>query len=166
MKTKLRFIAATVTLLCSSLSVLAASDLAGWQTTRWGMTEQEATKALGAEAQRISPPEKFSKAYAPLKVPVQIGGYKLDARLQFSDSTKRLLQVVLSADTNGMEPWATLRDLLTEKYGAPAQVGKAREWRFKTTIIELDRLSISGIVEKTAIRYYPASEYKNEKSKL
>jgi hypothetical protein len=38
-----------------------------------------------------------------------------------------------------------------------------REWRFKTTIIVLDH---SPSLQTVNVRYFPASNYKDEKSKL
>jgi hypothetical protein len=159
------FIVACV-LLVSLATQASAEDILGWQNTRWGMTVDQAAVALGNQGRRVEPPEKFKNHYAPLKTKIQISGYDLDVLLQFSDQTKTLQQVLLKSSTGGLSLWATLRDLLTEKYGAPIQIGKAREWRSKSTIIELDHLLIPGIIEQVSIRYYPASQYKDEKQKL
>lgn len=143
-----------------------AADVLGWQNTRWGMTEQQAAAALGGDGRRVTPPEQYQGAYAPLKTTMNIAGHEIEALLQFSNQTKTFEQVLLKSSAGGLNVWAKLRDLLTEKYGPPAQVGDSREWRFKTTIIELSRLFIPGVVDQVSIRYYPASEYKDEKRKL
>jgi hypothetical protein len=159
------FIVACV-LLLSVATQASADDILGWQNTRWGMTVDQASVALGSEGRRVEPPEKFKSLYAPLKSRIQISGSDLEVFLQFSDQTKTLKQVLLRSSTGGLSLWDTLRDLLTEKYGAPVQIGKDREWRFKSTIIELDHLLIPGVVDQVSIRYYPASNYKDEKQKL
>jgi hypothetical protein len=148
------------------VSQALAADVLGWQETRWGMTEEQAAASLGKEGRRVAPPEKFKGLYVPLKATVEISGHKLDALLQFSDQTKTLRQVLLRATTDSLELWAKLRDLLAEKYGPPSQSGKVRLWKFKTTVIELDRLSIPGVIGQVTVRYYPASEYQDEKQKL
>jgi hypothetical protein len=150
-------------------SQASAEDLLGWQNTRWGMTEQQAATALGQDAQRINPPHKFKRLYVPLKSTISISHFNIDVDLQFSNETKTLAQVLLTYDGAGHEElWAKLRDLLTEKYGAPHQVGTTkREWRFKTTIIVLDLLDLPlARVQSVSVSYYPASDYKDEKSKL
>ncbi len=157
---------AAILIIVLPLQALAADDLLGWQNTRWEMTEVEAAVALGSEAVRTNPPEKFQKMYSPAKVSVRIGAYELVAKLQFSTEDKKLRQVIIQAPNASIELWAKLRDLLTEKYGQPSQAGTLREWRFKTTVVELTRLSMPGIIGLTTIRYYPATNYRDEKSKL
>lgn len=143
-----------------------AADVLGWQQTRWGMTESQAALALGAGATRVNPPEKFQNLYVPLKVTMDVAGSQVEALLQFSDQTKTLRQVLLRSKVGGIGAWAKFRDLLTEKYGNPNQVGNKREWRFQTTIIELAHLQIPRIIDQVSIRYYPASQYKDDKKKL
>jgi hypothetical protein len=143
-----------------------AKDLLGWQSTRWGMTEQQALVALDNQATKVTPPEKYQGLYSPLKTTLEISGYKMDVVLQFSNQTKTLRQVLLTYKADSIDLWSKLRDLLAEKYGNPRQMGKALEWRFTTTIVELDRLSIPGIIGQVSVRYYPASEYRDDKKKL
>jgi hypothetical protein len=159
------FIVACVLLLLVTTQA-SADDILGWQNTRWGMTVDQAAVALGSEGRRVEPPEKFKSLYVPLKTKIQISGSDLEALLQFSDQTKTLQQVVLRSSTGELSLWAKLRDLLTEKYGAPVQIGKVREWRSKSTIVGLDQLLIPRVIDQVSIRYYPASKYKDEKQKL
>jgi hypothetical protein len=91
-----------------SLSSIASGDddVFGWQGTRWGMTEEEALKVLGGDVMRVDPPARYKNAYAPLRVPVQISTFRLTADLQFSNETRRLVQVLLSAETGDLRLWA------------------------------------------------------------
>ena len=144
---------------------LALDDLAGWQETRWGMTEVQARKAAGTETRTIDPPVNYRFLYAPMKVPLKIGAFPLEALLQFSKETRRLQQVLVRSDSDNPALWTLLRDLLTEKYGAPAQLGDKQEWRFPTTIIELMRVQVPS-VRQIHVRYYPATAYRDDKPKL
>ena len=151
-----------VLLSLSSPVYAAGNDVLGWQNTRWGMTEEQAAAALGNRGLRVNPPLKFAGLYVPLRTRVQISSYTMNALLQFSDKTKTLRQVLVTWRTDSIVLWVRLRDLLTEKYGSPAQVGKLSEWRFKTTIIDLDRWSEPEINGQVAVRYYPASDSKDD----
>jgi hypothetical protein len=126
------------------------------------MTEEQAAAALGTQGLRITPPIKYAGLYVPLRTRVQVSGYTMNALLQFSDKTKTLRQVLLTWRTDSIVLWVRLRDLLTEKYGTPAGVGKLIEWRFKTTIIDLDRWSEPEINGQVAVRFYPASDNKDK----
>jgi hypothetical protein len=153
-----------VLLSLSSPAYVRAEDVLGWQNTRWGMTEEQAAAALGAQGLRVNPPLKYAGLHVPLRSTIQISGYKMNALLQFSDEKKTLRQVLLTWRTDSIVLWAKIRDLLTEKYGPPAQAGKLSEWRFKTTIIDLDRWSEPEIDGQVVVRYYPVSDYKDEKN--
>jgi hypothetical protein len=149
-------------LLCLSSPVYAqGQDVLGWQNTRWGMTEEQAVAALGTQGLRVDPPLKYAGLYVPLRSTIQISGYKMNALLQFSDETKTLRQVLLTWRTDSIVLWEKLADLLTEKYGPPAEAGKLIEWRFKTTIVNLDRWVEPEIDGRVTVRFYPASDAKD-----
>jgi hypothetical protein len=153
-------------LLSLSSAVYARDDdVLGWQNTRWGMTEDQAAAALGTQALRIDPPIKYAGLYVPLRAKVQVSNYTMNALLQFSDKTKTLRQVLLTWRTDSIVLWEKLSDLLTEEYGPPAQGGKLTEWRFKTTIIDLDRWAEPEIDGQITVRFYPASDNKDETNK-
>jgi hypothetical protein len=153
-----------VLLSLSSPAYASGEDVLGWRNTRWGMTEEQAGTALGTQGLRVNPPIKYAGMYVPLRTTLQVSGYTMNALLQFSDRTRTLRQVLLTWRTDSIVLWATLNELLTEKYGPPAQVGKLSEWRFKTTIIDLDRWSEPGINGQVIVRYYPGSESKDEEN--
>jgi hypothetical protein len=153
-----------VLLSLSSPVYARGEDVLGWQNTRWGMTEEQAVAALGTQGLRVNPPLKYAGLYVPLRSTIQISGYKMNALLQFSDETKTLRQVLLTWRTDSIVLWEKLGDLLTEKYGPPAQVGKLIEWRFKTTIIDLDRWAEPEIDGRVTVRFYPASDDKDGKN--
>ena len=147
------------------LQPASANDLLGWQQTRWGMTEAQAAAAV-TDATRVSPPEKYSGMYAPMKARMEVSGSEVEVMLQFSYKTKTLSQVLLKPRFGGLETWAKFRDLLTSRYGASTQVGKKREWKFKTTVVELSHLQIPGVIDQVSIRYFPTANYRDDKQKL
>jgi len=130
----------------------------GWQNTRWGMTEQEAAAALGPQGLRVDPPIQYAGLYVPLRVIVPVSRFSMNAMLQFSDMTKTLSQVLLTWRTDNIELWTNLLDRLTEEYGPSVQTGKFRTWRFKTTIVELDRWEQEEINGQVTVRYYPSCD--------
>src|SRR5438552_3664822 len=142
------------------LAALADHDVAGWQGTRWGMSEEEVKATLQSAAVAVSPPRKYLKSYAPLTVPMKIGPYQTEAVLQFDLESKRLQQVVISYPSADLSLWTTFADLLTEKYGPPKRTGPKLEWIFPTTTIELTRASVLSL---TGIRYYPSAQRVDEK---
>jgi hypothetical protein len=151
-----------------SLPASALDDLQGWQGTRWGMTEEETRASLGEDAVAISPPEQSALTYAPVKVPMRIDRFQMDAILQFSTETRRLKQVVIRYPGAELEAWSTLAGLLVEKYGPPkkTKAGTRVEWVFPTTTVELARVYLPGTMSLISVRYYPSFSRGEDKGKL
>lgn len=164
----IRILFSAAIVLFSLITVVASvDDVPGWQGARWGMTEEEVRAALEAGGFSLAPVTgTYTNAYVPFKTSIRIGIHDYEVLLQFSIETRRLNQVVLRTSSGRAflrKAFSELQDLLTEKYGPAAPVGDKREWRFKTTIIELSALDFAGII---SVRYYPASEFKSDKDKL
>jgi hypothetical protein len=144
----------------------ALDDVAGWQMTKWGMSETEVKAAMPDGLRDIRPPTKYVGAYAPLASEFRVDRFQFAVVLQFSDDTRRLRQVLITADDASLDRWAVVRDLLIEKYGLPRQQrGDTLVWFFPSTAIELAR-STDPILRLTTIRYYPAAAVKDDKGKF
>ena len=147
-------------------TVESAEDVLGWQGTRWGMTDEEVRKTLEGAGLRLTPSAGTYSGgvVAPFKTSIRIGAYDYEVVPQFDKEGLR--QVIIRGQSTRpyvRKLFVELQDLLTEKYGTPAPLGDRREWRFKTTIIEL---GLFDIIDSVMIRYYPASKFKSDKEKL
>ncbi|MGD1877804.1 MAG: hypothetical protein ACFB13_09915 [Kiloniellaceae bacterium] len=135
----------------------AGNDVAGWEATRWGMTESEVEQALGDRVTRLPGRWLYGGAYADLAVEdVEIGDLAFTAYLQMNAQTHRLQQVLLERRRRGALPSAfeTLIDTLQKIYGPPGEdCAQAKSggqpldyqltWRFSTTTIHAKFLDFS-----------------------
>jgi hypothetical protein len=161
-----RTLIALALLVIIAVPATALEDVAGWQMTKWGMSEPEVKAAMPDGLRDVSPPTKYVGAYAPLASEFRIDRFHFAVVLQFADDSRRLRQVLITADDASLDRWALARDLLIEKYGPPRQQrGDKIVWLFPSTVIELAR-STDPILRLTTIRYYPAAAVKDDKGKF
>jgi len=161
-----RTLRALALLVIMAAPAAALDDVAGWQMTKWGMTEIEVKAAMPEGLRDVSPPTKYVGAYAPLGSEFRVDRFQFAVILQFSDDSRRLRQVLITADDASLDRWVVVRDLLVEKYGPPRQQrGDTLVWIFPSTAIELAR-STDPTMRLTTIRYYPSAAVRNDKGKF
>jgi len=136
-------------------------SIEGYGKTRWGMTEEEVIQAEAGRVERLDKPEPFG---AQGKPPIDIGrlkfkrleidGREYTAYCCFDPTDNRLSRVIISsfeakgAITNNQR-FASLEQLLTEKYGSPAFSNSGKQqtdpvirtyivsWKLSKTSIQL-----------------------------
>jgi hypothetical protein len=147
------FLAVTVSAAC------ALDDVEGWQATKWGMTEEQVRSAMPDLSENV-PPKKFNASvYVPFDTAFKVDRFYFQVVLQFDVDTRRLGQVLVTANDASPERWIVARQLLVERYGPPhKQYGDKFVWLFPSTAIELTRYA-DPLLRMTNIRYYPAAKY-------
>jgi|ERR1700733_2567102 hypothetical protein len=127
----------------------APQDIAGWDKLKWGMTMAEARAAYKVDAQ----PEA-NDDWTLLKLhPVNIGGVELGVQAGARHGSEKITLVTLwsyfglttSAPTAGPQDFDTLKTILIQKYGQPANEEVKRglnfrsiktvQWKFPSTSI-------------------------------
>ncbi|MEQ9609514.1 MAG: hypothetical protein RLN99_17785 [Kiloniellaceae bacterium] len=135
----------------------ARDDVAGWDATRWGMTEAQIESALGERVVRLPGRWLYGNAYADLAVEdVDVGGLAFTAYLQINAESHRLQQVLLERRRTQAVPgvFDALIDALEDGYGPPDEVctqaksgGEPLDyqltWRFATTTLHAKFLDFS-----------------------
>jgi hypothetical protein len=110
-------------------------DFPGWDKNKWGMTIAEARAAYGIEAQ----PEANSD-WTVLKLdPVKMGGVELGVQVGARRGMEKITAVTLwsyfglanSAPSAGPRDFDTLKTLLVQKYGQPANEETKRGLNFR-----------------------------------
>ena len=97
MRPLMRTTAVLLGLLVLGGAAAARDDVAGWDATRWGMTEAEIESALGERVVRLPGRWLYGNAYADLAVEdVDVGGLQFTAYLQMNAESHRLQQVLLT----------------------------------------------------------------------
>jgi len=124
-------------------------DLLGWQTTRWGMTEEEVRGQLESYGFLLTSLPAFYgrwlEADAPFSTTVEMAGSYYDAIFMFSKDTRRLGRVMIRTVDFSREHALTLHEsllrALTGNYGQPTEtqagVASVTRWTFKTTTVVL-----------------------------
>lgn len=116
-------------------AVLAASapaDLAGWDETRWGMSEKELARVLGQRSARLPSPLDYKEFVVRATVPgLRLAGRPFVALLQLDRKTERLAQVLLRyrGDFPMLSDFVALHDLLAADLGAPAERRAETDYR-------------------------------------
>jgi hypothetical protein len=160
----------------------AVDDLPGWQNTRWGMTETEVTRTLGAPLTTL--PASLARsldAVAALTTSVEMAGSHYDAILLFPDDTRRLGRVLIRtldySREHALMLHATLQRALTRQYGPPGETesggstASLERWTFKTTTVVLSMYTDTSLpgrhVTQVAVTYAPtATAPQDAKDKL
>jgi hypothetical protein len=120
-------------------------DVAGWQTARWGMSPAEVKAALLLiDCPRAKPRSATGLLYTAFVLPTEIGGIEYRVGLDFDTARGTLEQVRFAPKATGAARAAfeSLRTLLAEKYGTPAEVRRHAadaqlHWAFPSTVIRL-----------------------------
>ncbi|WP_340115950.1 hypothetical protein [Pelagibius sp. 7325] len=157
MRTLLRAPVLLLGLMVLGGAAVAREDVAGWDATRWGMTQEEIKSALGDRTMRLPGRWLYGHAYADLAVEdAAVGGLAFTAYLQMNAESHRLQQVLLERRRTQAVPGAfdALIDSLEGSYGPPDEVctqaksgGEPLDyqltWRFATTTLHAKFLDFS-----------------------
>jgi hypothetical protein len=120
----------------------------GWQTTRWGMTQDEIRKAM-PEAGPLDKPETFERVKGRKRVATlginnfQIADHSFTAYFLMDDNDR--LEEVILHPTKGEFPsivFDSLEELLTAKYGKPS-LTQGEPSRTRTDIWNLSGMTIT-----------------------
>jgi len=143
-------------------------DLAGWQQTRWGMTEEEILAAASREPlcrqDREGGPNDFW--YCDLVIQnVAVGGFDFTIKFQMGRETQRLLQVLINHEQSDVSQAPTAafnaaKRILVERFGTPARDGTSDDWlwQFPTTTIRLSTLFMEDSVSNACIIFAATSD--------
>lgn len=153
-----RLVAAAV-LLTAAEAPAREADLAGWDGTRWGMTEAELGALFGKRLRRVDPPLVYDDATVGRFLPeAEFGELPFRALFQM-DEEGRLQQVLLERRDAQATPaaFAAALDELQARYGeadlvcgTPARgpdtspVERERVWILPTTTVHLSWLDYRG----------------------
>jgi hypothetical protein len=115
-----------------SFAASAPADLAGWDETRWGMSENELARVLGRRSARLTSPLDYKELVVRATVPgLRLAGRPFVALLQLDRKTGRLAQVLLRyrGDFPMLSDFVAVRDLLAADLGAPAERRAETDYR-------------------------------------
>lgn len=159
--TKCRLLLGLVVLLLLGSTSAGAqpTDVEGWQSARWGMTQDELVSAVPAEITVLPGRWEYGRSYADHAVmDAQVGGLAFDAFFQMNKKTDRLEQVLLERRRAGATPAAfgELLAALTDEYGQPSETCRQAKqggepqrheliWRFPTTTVHASFLDFSSM---------------------
>jgi hypothetical protein len=148
----------------------ATNDVAGWRTTKWGMTPPQVLAALKGEAKALPKLEELGELVGL----VEISDFKLDdesfwVKMYFTKQGFGLKKIVLNLATKPKLPgqfFAKWERNLTEKYGqpdassddsqsslGPQAIVKKRSWKRGSTRIEFSMYSVPGALFGAGISY-------------
>jgi len=173
MPTRVVFRVLWLTVAVLARSTLAAEDdpknIAGYDKTAWGMTEDEVLKAEAPRAEKLDKPEilvdtngRPTGDFRSIVIKeIKVGSEKANFRAIFIfDKNQKLKQVNLESvnDINPAETMRYVEKLLTEKYGAPTykQEGKNASWKLPKTSIEIRYFNLP-ILKAAVVIYRPAA---------
>lgn len=151
---------------------VADGDVAGWRSTKWGMTETEVQKALVLTAAPAAPKPQDT-TYAAWKMPLTLVDQDYEVSLIFGRETRRLeiVRIEGKADDVGLR-YRNLRDLLVARHGPPVRIPNRQhgfeddlEWRFKSTTIRLGTLRLRGVVDSMSLTYISTELGRSDREK-
>jgi hypothetical protein len=141
------------------------ADLAGWQSTRWGMLADEVIQVAGADRVQRTERQRYLRFYSDLKIPnLQLGQLSFDAIFQMDEQSDRLRQVLVlhqcDPSRQPTEEASTTRTVLEERFGEPQQAGPRETlvWVFPTTTIALESFYIAGSMSAVGVRFFPTGD--------
>ncbi len=132
-------------------------DIAGWDKIRWGMTIAEARAAYSVDTQ----PEKNGD-WTLLKLnPTRLAGVEMGVQVGARAGTEKITAITLwsyfglvnSAPSSGPQDFDTLKTLLTQEYGQPADEKTERGLNFrsiKTVLWKFPSTSVQITMEQSA----------------
>jgi hypothetical protein len=170
-------------LLGSTVPASALEDVRGWRNTRWGMTEPEVRRSVGALglALRVTPADAGLAALAeiPFKTKVDIEGSEYPVAFYFLDEPRHLGRVQMGGlDTSredALKQHGSLLRTLTDRYGAPSDTDSRgthlsmTRWAFKTTTIALNMYTDTGTrgrATQVAVTYSPTVSREDDRDKI
>jgi len=136
-------------------SACAADDPGGWTAAKWGMTIDQVRAAV-PDAQILTgnePKRTINGVLSPLGVPsLEIGKVTWSVYFLF-DQQGHLSAVEINTDTPSVEAYIQTAQLLTERYGHPAEETaggrRSAQWTFATTTIQLRYTYLAAIQMET-----------------
>jgi hypothetical protein len=170
-----------LTQLLASICYSQPKDVAGWETARWGMFNQELVAAFGTRLQKLPKRMTFLNWHADYVLSREIGGRAYTVFFQMANDTNKLSQVLVRLDemeshTPREDIFNVLSSSLARDYGKPTAnsndryrfgagfkgMALSRTWRFPTTTVELaygwdDQIFASTLT----IRYFPTQATPN-----
>ncbi|MEO9340913.1 hypothetical protein ABFT80_26280 [Mesorhizobium sp. SB112] len=142
------------TTICAAMTIaltIVTPALAGWETTQWGMSPDEALAALdGAETKTPTPAEFYNdrgKTFKPLvKLNTQLDKIKVEASLLF-DSDNRLASVLINP--TAVDDCMALREHLVAQHGNGNEIKSGpisiTEWEAGSDLIKLTATPSIGL---------------------
>ena len=151
-------------------------DVFGWQSARWGMSNEDIVRVSGSRLKKLPKSEVFLGMHVDYVIPeFDLQGKKFTVYFQIDDATNKLSQILIRLNEQKSrvprkEIFNSLESLLTREYGKPLDkrddtrsssidfsfVDLTRTWKFRTTTIELaygwdNQIDASLLT----IRYFP-----------
>jgi hypothetical protein len=160
-------VAVLVLVVMAAPRVGALDDVAGWQSTRWGMSEDATRAALEREGHRLVPVTdgRYLGTTVPFKTQLTVGPCGYEVFFHFLESLRTLGQVniIVNGPVSVVRRcYDSLSSLLTDKYGpgraTTSQTTERLLWSFPSTTIELSRSESRMFDSTTAIVYKPTAE--------
>lgn len=126
------------------------TDILGWSSTQWGMSEEEILK-LVPDAKRLNPPEEYPvlKMFATVHIPeINIERHKCYIHFVIDEKTGLYMVLIKPITEKPIGYFEHFLELLTEKYGQPTKstnidIKETVIWQFPSTIVELGRTDAS-----------------------
>lgn len=157
-----------------TMTAYSQKDLAGWQDTRWGMTEKELLETVKTGIKKLEKRATYDDGlYVDYTIPdYEIEGRKYEVSFQFDGKTNKLARVLIkdyslqkvTIPQDGA--FNALETLLTRKYGAAGykkddkgrdDMSLKRQWVLPTTTLELSYSWLGGELKFSllTITYFP-----------
>ncbi|MGH9967419.1 MAG: hypothetical protein ACREBG_06250 [Pyrinomonadaceae bacterium] len=179
--------AAVTLLLLSQLFVLNVpcysqqKDVAGWEQVRWGMSNEDVARVVGARLKKLPKREVFLGMHVDYVIPeFSLEGEDFTVYFQIDDATNKLSQILIRLNEQKSrlpreKIFNSLESLLAQQYGKPMDkrddrrsssidfsfVDLTRIWKFPTTTIELGYGWDNQIdASLLTIRYFPTKAMK------
>jgi hypothetical protein len=151
-------------------------DVSGWQSAKWGMSNEELVTVFGVRLKKLPKSEVFLGCHVDYVIPeFELQGKEFTVYFQISDTTKKLSQILIRLNEQQSpvpreKIFNSLESLLQRQYGKPLDriderrtssdgflfIDLTRIWRFPTTTVELaygwdNQIDASLLT----IRYFP-----------
>jgi hypothetical protein len=146
-------------------AILAADDprnIAGYDRTVWGMSEDEVLNAESPLAEKLDKPVKTAAGdirSITIKE-IKIASTEFRVMFIFDSKNRKLKQVTLEglSDISPARTFSSIEKLLTEKYGAATyrQEGRNVSWKLPKTLIQLVFVNIPSVWTQVFVTYQPA----------
>jgi hypothetical protein len=170
--------AAAALLLALAAWPALATDLAGWDKTRWGMGSGEIAALYGRRAVKLDGRIEFDRLYTDIALRQQpFAGLDFTVYFQMDEHSRRLAQVLLERRRQYATPeaWQAVATALTHEFGTASRncdhagdpaAGKPhildRVWALPTTTIHASYIDFgvgesAELSRRLLIRYVPAA---------